>query len=169
MVTRKRVEYCLCSSVDSKDNDFRFQTPIRRSRVFSCNGDQNQYGFQWRLPLSDCCSGRLRQELFHQYCTCSSGRERCSRTSDRAFVLHFTTLLVQTFNKIRLMMIFETLWNYVIDLYTLLCAVLTRRRVSKEYDWFLVFGITKLTFKRKKMLILCSYCEVPQFRLRESS
>ena len=32
MVTRKRVEYCLCSSADSKDNDFRFQTPIRRCK-----------------------------------------------------------------------------------------------------------------------------------------
>ena len=115
--------------------------------------------------LSDYCSGRLRQELFHQYCTCSSGRERCSRTSDRAFVLDFTILLVQTLNKIRLMMLFETLWNYVIDLYTLPCAV-----ERKQGIWLVPSAWDNKThFERKKMLILCSYCEVPQFRLRESS
>ena len=60
MVTRKRVEYCLCSSVDSKDNDFRFQTPIRRCkpecfpvREIKNNsmGSNEGYLFSFRLLL----------------------------------------------------------------------------------------------------------------------
>ena len=49
MVTRKRVEYCLCSSVDSKDNDFRFQTPIRRCKpveIKNSMGSNEGYLFQ---------------------------------------------------------------------------------------------------------------------------